>query len=269
MDAFLSLKGVEGVVFVLTTLATAYFASVAYRKYVKALRSSVVRTVARSVLSKFTYAGEQYVSLERFTASKLFGEWNNFSGNDLLTGEVGGFAFESSELNVSKTSGSGRSRSTKVIFKGIFFALDFGVAAPTEIFIQPDTLEKRLGSFGRVLQEKIHSLKGHELVLMPNSDFERHFVVSSPEADRIGTQLNGDFLKVLMDLVHRFDCPIHASFVGTRLYVGLESSSDFFVPSLWKTLSEAHVSSVAMSLRDLVAHAERLAQSQSHACRAA
>ena len=165
------------------------------------------------------YNHKNFISTTDFGASNLFNFFNNYSGDDLIIGEINNLKFKCSELHVSYTTGSGKSKRTRQIFNGLFFVIDI-----------PQNIDKDK-CFGT------NSDFGDE-ILLDNIEFNELFKVFGNDSTEVFYILSSKVLEKMVNFVNKTGHNFQFSFKGNKLYIAIEAGflKRFFEPPIFTSL---------------------------------
>lgn len=206
-------------------------------------KTAVVEKVVHFINPKFIYDANKHISLNDFTMSKLGSKKvNKAVGDDYVCGKIDKTVFECSELIAQyeweDTDQDGK-KVTRVedYFNGLFFLADFNKHIQGETFVMPDKAERLLGKFGQNLQK---SSKG-DLVKLENPDFEKLFAVFSTNQTEARYILTPAIMEGMVKIRKETGANCYFSFIGERVYCGIEFNKALFEASLYRSLSFADV----------------------------
>lgn len=179
------------------------------------------------------YDPEGWVAQEKFLASGIFSEADEYEGEDLITGQVRETPFEMSELRVREFSLS-RSR-LDVVFRGIFLVGDFRRDDMRgKVLALPDEYRKYLNRSAR----KFH-LEGGRRVrnnLLP--EFEAFFDTYATANARVKDVLSEGMQRAILQFRTHFQQSnrqkeIYFSIIQDKVYLALTQDRDLLEPSLF------------------------------------
>jgi hypothetical protein len=203
--------------------------------YISGFKNLIIKEIINFIDPKLSYSPTSCISHHDFANSELFrSNINGYKGDDRVSGKIGKTEIIFSELNATHTTGSGKNKSTKTIFKGLFFVADFHKNFKTNTFILPDFAEKFFGFLGEGLQS-LNKTKG-ELVKLEDPEFEKNFVVYSNDQIEARYILSPALMARIMDFKKKTKRKIHMSFINNKVYVAIHYKKNLFEPKLFKTL---------------------------------
>lgn len=224
---------------------TAY--KVYYSKYYDGDLSADFKKTVVGPIIKFSinpcmkYIPKDFVPYKDFERSELFlTKPDNYSGDDLIIGEMDDINLIMSELYVayeSKEPGLKEDQNWRTIFKGLFFVMNRDEAFGVNVMILPDTLQKRMGHIGQALQA--HSRMRGKLVALPDLEFEENFAVYAPDIVEAKKILTPSLIEELNAFRRESGLDVYASFKGNKIYVAINyGDKDFFELDIQNSLLE-------------------------------
>ncbi|MHC4389637.1 MAG: DUF3137 domain-containing protein [Planctomycetota bacterium] len=154
--------------------------------------------------------------------------------SDYVSGKIGATRIEFSELHAEYESGSGKNRSRRTVFKGLFFIADFNKHFTCQTIVLPDTAENLFGSFGKLFQSW-NILRG-QLIKLEDPEFERNFVVYGNDQIQARYILSTSLMERIVDFKRKTNRRIYLSFVGSKVFVAISFTKDLFEPRLFQTI---------------------------------
>ena len=124
--------------FVVSLLVFAIVHSINLGKFKKLFANQIGPKIIKGLGPDFTYDYQGKIDETGLEDSLLFGKYNTFSCQDLVTGTLQDTPIKFAELKMELNTGSGDKRRTKKIFEGIFFRADLKFSFPTGIWLIPD-----------------------------------------------------------------------------------------------------------------------------------
>jgi Protein of unknown function (DUF3137) len=208
------------------------------------------------------YDPKGYIPLQKFLESRIFTNADDYSGEDLIRGQVRETPFEVSELRVKEFSEV--RNQLNFVFSGIFMVADFqrwdmhgGVLS------LPDTYRKFLSRSERAF----HLIGGRRIRegLLP--EFETFFDTYVTPDVRVKDIISEEFQKAILDFRQRFqefgrEKEIYFSIIGDKIYLALRQDRNLLEPSLFaRNISFEVVQEFYQDLRlllDLVMEVDRM-----------
>jgi ABC-type multidrug transport system fused ATPase/permease subunit len=237
------LNVIVGFIFIIAAIV--FFVKGAYRylKFRSEYKSSVVKKVIQFINPKYIYDANKHISLNDFKMSKLGSDMvNKAIGDDYVCGKIDKTVFEFSELvaqnEYETTDDDGKKvKQVNTLFNGLFFLADFNKYIQGETFVMPDKAERLLGKLGQSLQR---SSKG-ELVKLENQEFEKYFAVFSTNQTEARYILTPTMMEGMVSIRKKIGANCSFSFIGERVYCGIEFNKALFEASILKPVSFADV----------------------------
>ena len=209
--------------------------SIQAKGYVSSFKQLIIARLVKFVDEGLAYNAKGFIDKPTFMLSQIFKtKPNKYKGDDLVEGTVGKTKIRFSELNAKYESGSGKNKTVKTIFKGLFFIADFNKHFSCQTVVLPDNAEKLFGRLGQKFQA-MNFTRG-KLIRMEDPEFEKHFVVYG--SDQIGARyiLSTSLMQRIVDFKNRTQNNIHLSFVGSMVFVGISYRKNLFEPRIFTTL---------------------------------
>ena len=237
------LNVIIGVVFIIAALVFFVKAILRYLKFRNEYKSSVVKKVVALINSKYQYDANKHISLNDFKMSRLCSnKVNKTMGDDFVCGKIDKTVFEFSELvaqyEYETTNDDGKKvKETNTLFNGLFFLADFNKNIQGQTFVMPDKAERLLGKFGQNLKK---SSKG-ELVKLENPEFEKYFAVFSTDQIEARYILTPAMMEGMVHIYKKLDAQCYFSFIGERVYCGIEFNKALFEASIFRPLKFSDV----------------------------
>ena len=186
----------------------------------------------------FTFEGynpKGSIPASSFLESRIFTTADDYSGEDLIRGQVRETPFEACELRVREFS-SVRNR-LDYVFRGIFLVADYQRwDMHGGVLVLPDAYRKYLSRSERAFHlEGGRRIKG---VVLP--EFEAIFdTYATPDA-RIKDIVSAEMQRAILQFRHRFQQSnrqkeIYFSIIGDKIYLALTQDRDLLEPSLLNT----------------------------------
>lgn len=215
----------------------------AWKLYHTGFKEQVVREVVKVVNPDWAYHPTGMIDSSVYAQSDLFRKSvDRYKGDDLVQGVLDKTDFECSELHTQykevTTDSKGRRQERWVtIFKGLFFHADFNKDFIGRTYVSPDTAERLLGKFGRRFQK----ISGPApLVVLENVEFEKAFVVHATDQIEARYILTPTIMEAMLRIKQLYDCQVHFSFVGSRVYCALGMNKALFEPKLFGPVIKLH-----------------------------
>lgn len=237
------LNVIVGFIFIIAAIV--FFVKGVYRflEFRSEYKSSVVKKVVQFINPNYLYDANRHISLNDFMMSNLGSKKvNKAVGDDYVCGKIDKTVFEFSELIAQHEWEDTDHDGKKVMrvenhFNGLFFLADFNKHVQGETFVMPDKAERLFGKLGQSLQK---SSKG-KLVKLENPEFEKYFAVFSTSQTEARYILTPTMMEGMVSIRKKIGANCSFSFIGERVYCGIEFNKALFEASLLKPISYADV----------------------------
>jgi hypothetical protein len=205
------------------------------RNYVNEFKNKIIRKIISFIDPELNYSPRSCIPKTVFMASKIFKtKPNRYKGDDLVHGKVGQTKIRFSELHAEYESGSGKNRSRRTVFKGLFFIADFNKHFRSDTIVLPDTAENLFGGFGKILQSW-NVFRGN-LIKLEDPEFEKLFVVYGNDQIEARYILSTSLMARISDFKKKTGRKIYLSFVSSNVYVAVGYTKSLFEPRIFRTL---------------------------------
>jgi len=205
------------------------------KSYVMEFKFAVIQRIVNFIDENLSYSASRRIPKSTFVASQIFKtKPNRYKGDDYVRGKIGETNVEFSELHAEYESGSGKNRSRRTVFKGLFFVADFNKYFTCRVVVLPDTAEKLFGSFGKLLQS--WNITRDQLIKLEDPEFEQNFVVYSNDQVQARYILSTSLMQRIVDFKKKTNRPIYLSFVGVNVYVAVSYTKNLFEPRLFRSI---------------------------------
>jgi hypothetical protein len=206
------------------------------KTYRSDFKDMVIQKIINFVNDKLIYDKNFYIDREEFAKSNIFSIAypNNYSGDDFVSGQIGDTKIKFSEINARHTTGTGKNRRTRRIFKGILFVADFNKNFKTKTIVLPDFAEKIFGFIGSKLQS-MNKSKG-QLIKLEDQEFEKHFVVYGEDQVESRYVLSISLMRRILDFKNKTKKSISISFIDNKIFIAIPYKKNLFEPKVFKTL---------------------------------
>ena len=212
-----------------------FIASLLSKGYVREFKGTIIQKIVRFIDDNLRYAVHRYIPKSTFMTSEIFKtKPNRYKGDDYVSGKVGTTQIEFSELHAEYESGSGKNRSRRTVFKGLFFIADFNKHFTCKTIVLPDTAEKLFGGFGKMFQSW-NVLRG-QLIKLEDPEFEKFFVVYGNDQIQARYILSTSLMARIVDFKRKTNRPVYLSFVGSKVFVAVSYTKNLFEPRFFRTI---------------------------------
>ncbi|MGD9905994.1 MAG: DUF3137 domain-containing protein [Vicinamibacterales bacterium] len=209
---------------------------VAYLNYRTRFKHEVAAEVFRIVCPTAEYAPAFGVAREVFDEPGIFSTTGGYTSDDRVRGRIGATPFEAADVSRSYSTGGKNSR-TVVVFRGLFFHLDFNKRLTGRTVVQPaDAAPGTLGS-----------RRGLTRVRLENPAFDAAFTVHASDEVEARYILTPAMMERILSLAARTAHPIFFAFTGQRAYLAVNYGRALFEPGIAATTS-------LEAIREMAAH---------------
>jgi hypothetical protein len=193
------------------------------RTLAKDYKHIVVRRVVNALGQGLTYSPESRFTKQNFLDMDLFEKRaEQWHAEDEVSGRKNAVAYSILEANATRTEGSGKSRRTVTIFRGLIVRLDFNKHFASHTVVVPDAESKILGGLFGEWQGR----RGKELVSLENADFEGQFSVYSTDQQQARYLLTPKLMELILEA---------QALLGSQLRLSFHDNSVFVtVPQSWR-----------------------------------
>ena len=221
-----------------------------YKRQRDFYRRQVMVQLIRAMDMALTYFPDKGLSRSRFQKFKLFGSFDRYRSEDLLSGTVGKTSFEAAEVHIERRRKTKKSTSYVTIFRGVVFIADFNKKFNCRTAILPDVAERCFGKLvGNFLQNLNFSKEG-KLVKLENVEFEKHFAVYSDDQHEARYLLTPGFMERLLAVQAAEKSPIRVLFLDNNLVMTFTRSGGWLEPPFTGSISSREM--LERSLREVV-----------------
>lgn len=242
------------IILILTIIGAIIYYKQLTKNFRRVFKRQIIKEIFNILLPDCQLNPEQSVDRHNVIKSKLINpSFNGFKGEDYIKGKMGEIDLEFSELNLTKTTGSGKHKRTVTIFKGLFFACyskQAGHEKRKPLIIRADLAERVFGSvIGRFWQKlakfELH-LENMQLVHLEDAQFEKNFVVYAEDQIEARVILNPMIMKRLQKFAQEFKHKFEVSFIDHQLFFIIHSNKNHFEPNIfsevirWKDVVEVY-----------------------------
>lgn len=194
--------------------------------YKTRFKHDVVSEIFKVVCPGATYLPFESIPEQVFDAPGIFhrgGYWSD----DLVRGTIGETPFEAAEVRRSYTARSAKSSHSHVVFRGLFFHIDFNRTLRGTTIVDPTSA----GGFQIGDRSKLAELP------VDHAEFAEEFNVHTSDPPEAREVLTSGMMDRLLALRQRTGHPIFAAFANNRLYLGVHYNRELFEPGIMSTVS--------------------------------
>ena len=206
----------------------------AYMNYRARFKHEVAAEVFKIVCPTAAYSPTQGVAADVFDEPGIFNTRGGYGSDDRVRGKIGATAFEAADVSRSYSTGGKNSR-TVVVFRGLFFHLDFNKRLTGSTIVQPAG-----GSPG-----SLGARTGLTRVELENPAFAEAFEVYATDEVEARYILTPAMMERVLALAAATAKPIYLGFKGTRAYLGVHYGRPLFEPGIAATTSAAAIHEMA------------------------
>jgi Protein of unknown function (DUF3137) len=207
----------------------------AYANYRGRFKQDIVAEIFKAVCPTASYDSLQGITEAVFDASGLFNTRGAFESDDRVRGRIGDTPFEASEVGRAYRTGTGKNSRSYVVFRGLFFHLDFRRRLNGVTLIDPE----------RVQSHQIGHREGMTVVTLDHPAFEKEFTVHASDESEARALLTPAMMDQLLTLRRQAGKPVFLAFNDRRAYVGVHYDRTLFEPGVAQTTSKAAVREIA------------------------
>jgi len=206
----------------------------AYLNYRQRFKHEVVAEIFKIACPTAAYDPNRGIPESVFDEAGLFAARGSYKSDDLVRGTIGDTPFEAAEVGRQYSTG-GKNSTTYIVFKGLFFHIDFNKKVRGTTIVVPESAPSyRLGDHGS-LQE----------VSLEDPDFEREFAVYSDDEVEARYILTPAMMERLLSLRARAGKPVYMAFKNHRVYLGIHFDRALFEPGIASTTSREAIVEMA------------------------
>lgn len=209
-------------------------ASAASANYHSRFKHDVAVEVFRVVCPTAVYAPFDGIAPDVVGESGLFNSRGNPSSDDRVQGKIGATPFEAADLDLRYTTG-GKNRTTVVVFRGLFFHLDFNKRLSGITIVDPRSARSAtLGDRSALVE-----------VTLENPAFVERFRVWSSDAVEARYVLTPSMMTRILTLAALSTKPVHLAFKNSRAFLGVNYGRALFEPGIRDSTSAAAIHEMA------------------------
>ncbi len=222
-------------IFVAAIIIFGIIAKILSRGYVTKFKSNIIGRIVKFIDPNLSYTPKGRIEKETFMDSDIFKTRpNRYKGDDYVRGTIGKTPIEFSEIHAQYESGSGKNRSCRTVFKGLFFIADFNKHFTCKTVVLPDTAESLFGTFGKMFQA--WNLTRNQLIKLEDPEFEKLFVVYGTDQIQARYILSTSLMARITDFKKKSGQKIYLSFIDSKVYVAISYTKNLFEPKIFSTL---------------------------------
>lgn len=213
-----------------------------YQAFRSAFKHDLIGPLLESIADDVRYepAGDGAI-MDDYHASELYSAGvDRYSTEDTVSCRIGATDLLLSEIHTEyksegmKDKDGRRSEQWHTIFQGLFISADFHKDFRGMTIVRTDMAERALGTLGRFFQKPIFS--SLQLVQLEDPEFEKDFVVHASDQIEARYILSTSLMGRMLELKRRFASTVQFSFVRSRMFIAVETATDFFEPHQHRSL---------------------------------
>ena len=205
-----------------------------YLNYRQRFKHEVVAEIFRIVCPTASYDPDQGIPQQLFDEPGLFNTRGSFKSDDRVRGRIGDTPFEAAEAQRQYSSG-GKNKTNYIVFKGLFFHIDFNKAVRGTTIVEPESAPSY----------RVGDRDGLSPVALESPDFEAEFAVHSDNEVEARYILTPVMMEQLLALRQRTGRPVHVAFKRNRVYLGIHYDRALFEPGIASTTSKEAIEDMA------------------------
>jgi len=206
----------------------------AYMNYRNRFKHEVAAEVFKIVCPTAAYSPTQGIAEDVFDEPGLFNTRGGYRSDDRVRGKIGATPFEAADVSRSYSTGGKNSR-TVIVFRGLFFHLDFNKRLIGRTIVQPASASaSSIGDRG-----------GLSRVRLENPAFDEAFEVYASDEVEARYILTPAMMERILSLAARTAHPVFLAFTGNRAYLGVNYGRALFEPGIAETTSPAAIHEMA------------------------
>lgn len=217
----------------------------AFINYRRRFKHEVVAEIFRIVCPTATYAPDKGIPEEVFDEPGIFNLRGSFKSDDHVRGTIGRTPFEAAEVQRQYSTG-GKNSTTRIVFKGLFFHLDFNKHVRGTTIVEPESAPSY----------RVGVRDGLGKVALENPEFEQEFAVHADNEVEARYILTPVMMERLLSLRQRTGRPVYMAFKNNRAYLGINYERALFEPTIASTTSKAAIEEMAelFTLAEAIVH---------------
>lgn len=198
----------------------------AYGNYRTRFKHEVAAEVFTIVCPSAAYAPHEGIAKDVFDEPGLFNTRGGYSTDDLVRGRIGATPFEAAEVSRSYSTG-GKNSTTVVVFKGLFFHIDFNKRLRGVTIVDP----------ANASYSTTGDRSGLTRVTLEDAAFSDAFVVHASDEVEARYILTPAMMARILALSAQTGHPVHLAFKNHRAYIGVHYGRALFEPGIAATTS--------------------------------
>ncbi|MBP7779032.1 MAG: DUF3137 domain-containing protein [Acidobacteria bacterium] len=206
----------------------------AFSNYRVRFKHEVAAEVFKIVCPTAAYAPLEGIAEVTFDEAGLFNLRGHFKSDDRVRGRIGQTPFEAADVSRSYTTG-GENKRTVVVFRGLFFHLDFNKTLRGITLVDPKT----------AASTSVGDRSGLTEVTLENPAFEAGFRVHASDEVEARYILTPAIMERILTLQACTERPVHLAFRDNRAFLGVNYGRALFEPAVAASTSLAAIHEMA------------------------
>lgn len=198
----------------------------AYGNYRTRFKHEVAAEVFKIVCPSAAYAPHDGIQQDIFDEPGLFNTRGGYSTDDLVRGRIGETPFEAAEASRSYSTG-GKNSTNVVVFKGLFFHIDFNKRLRGVTIVDPANASYSTTGDRSALTR----------VTLEDAAFDAAFTVHTSDEVEARYILTPAMMARILALSTQAGHPVHLAFKNHRVYIGVNYQRALFEPNIAGTTS--------------------------------
>lgn len=217
----------------------------AFSNYRVRFKHEVAAEVFKIVCPTASYAPLEGIAESVFDEPGLFSTRGGFKSDDRVRGRIGQTPFEAADVSRSYSTGGKNSR-TVVVFRGLFFHLDFNKTLRGVTLVDPE------GAASTSIGDRSDLTR----VTLENPAFDAKFSVWASDEVEARYILTPAMMERILALQSRTEKHVHLGFKGNRAYLGVNYGRALFEPGIAASTSVEAIHEMAahFALADGIVH---------------
>jgi hypothetical protein len=217
----------------------------------------VVGRIVGALGGGLTYSPTARLSKQDFLAMDVFdSRVETFSAEDEVSGRKGAVTYTITEVQATRTEGSGKNKRTITIFAGSIVRLDFNKNFGGHTVVVPHGETKALGGLLGGLLGEARTRSAKEQVSLENVDFEKQFTAYSTDQQEARYILTPKLMELVMEAQARLGSGLRLCFSANSVFVMVPQLRNRFEVSLFGP--KVTPDRVVGELTEVISLAERL-----------
>ena len=206
----------------LAALGLGWWAVQPRRRYISAYKTRILPVIAAS-FGEFRYEETGQIEVQRLRGSTLLPSYDYYESEDMFVGRYKGVDVELAEVRLRKQRGTGKTRHTVTVFKGLFALLSVHKAFSGKTIVKRDA--------GAVVNWLGKQFDDTERVVLEDPEFEQRFEVYATDQIEARYLLTPAFMERLTQLATDLGGgQLQAAFYNERLFLMVPNDGNLFEP---------------------------------------